>query len=71
MEDLAGHVALGLTDVNNGTVYLNSNGDQGGDFEAAVSFSNKASTADCATTPNADNCHSQDVKIYSGEGDIQ
>lgn len=69
-DDFKGQVALGLTDVNNGTIYLDSRGGGGGQFQTVVSFANKASTADCAATPNADNCHNQDIKMYTGDGEV-
>lgn len=68
MSDLKGHVALGLKDVNNGTIYLDSNGKNDQTFQTVATFSNKTLTGDCLTDPGTETCHNQDIKMYSGEG---
>ncbi len=68
---LKGHMALTLIDRDNGSVKIAGFGTPGDErFSADLSFSNKRSTAKCATMPDTANCHWQDVRLYGGEAAI-
>ncbi len=69
LDALKGHVALSLTDPNNGSVKLAGFGTTA-QFSADVAFSNKKQTGKCADAPSTTNCHWQDVRIYGGEGKV-
>ena len=73
IETLEGLVAIHLESVDEGTIYLTGfKGDTGEDlnWQFKIDYKNVADTSSCATSPSKDNCHSQDIKIYTGEGAI-
>lgn len=67
LDALAGHVAMSLTDPNNGSVKLAGFGTNA-QFTADLAFSNKAQVSACAASPSTATCHWQDIRIYGGEG---
>jgi hypothetical protein len=58
-----GIVSLGLADVNNGKVQVQFSEDGMG-LAAAIEYSNKTSTSDCASNPSKDTCHWQDIRLH-------
>ena len=70
--DMTGMIAMNLTSVNKGALYLKrlaSPAEAGSGISGRVDFSNTTG-ASCKTTPNSENCNFQQIKFYGGEGEI-
>ena len=71
--DLSGIIGINLSSLSAGTVYFDStpfSDEMGFAMKVEVSFDAKTDASSCATAPSDDNCHWQEVKIYSGEDEI-
>ncbi len=73
LEELGGFAGLSLSDLDNGSVYINvSEEDSDDDYPlyGQVDFATKSSTSSCKDSPSAANCHTQDIKLFFGEDQI-